>query len=118
MSRIGKIPVQVPSGVKVALDGSTLKVNGALGSLELAVNPEIILELKGSEIEVTRGNDGRSARAGVGLQSMQERAELLGAQLRITSAPGAGTTVRIECRLDSSLMEGDEDGRNKAHAGR
>ena len=67
MSRIGKIPVQVPSGVKVALDGSTLKVNGALGSLELAVNPEIILEVKGSEIEVTRGNDGRSARALHGL---------------------------------------------------
>jgi len=67
MSRIGKNPVQVPSGVKVALNGSTLKVNGTLGALELEINPEIKLEVKGSEIEVTRGNDGRSARSLHGL---------------------------------------------------
>jgi large subunit ribosomal protein L6 len=67
MSRIGKIPVTVPSGVKVALDGSTLKVNGTLGSLELTINPEVNLEVKGSEIEVTRGNDGRTARSLHGL---------------------------------------------------
>lgn len=67
MSRIGKIPVQVPSGVKIALDGSKLKVNGTLGALELDVNHEITLEVKGSEIEVTRANDGRTARSLHGL---------------------------------------------------
>ncbi|OGQ02259.1 MAG: 50S ribosomal protein L6 [Deltaproteobacteria bacterium RBG_19FT_COMBO_58_16] len=67
MSRIGKNPVQVPSGVKIALDGSTLKVNGTLGSLELEIKPEINLEVKGSEIEFTRANDGRSARSLHGL---------------------------------------------------
>jgi len=67
MSRIGKNPVTVPSGVKVALDGSTLKVNGALGALELDINPEVSLEVKGSEIEVTRANDGRAARSLHGL---------------------------------------------------
>ncbi len=67
MSRIGKIPIKVPSSVKVALEGAKLKVNGPLGSLELALKPEVKVEVKGSEIAVTRKDDGRAARSMHGL---------------------------------------------------
>lgn len=51
------------------------------------------------------GFDLRDARAsdpfaGTGLQGMRERAELIGAQLRISSRPGAGTTVRVEVSVE------------------
>ncbi|MFQ5736806.1 MAG: 50S ribosomal protein L6 [Thermodesulfobacteriota bacterium] len=67
MSRIGKIPVQVPSGVKIALEGSLFKANGPLGALELPIRPEVELDVKGSEIEVRRKDDGRLARSLHGL---------------------------------------------------
>ncbi len=67
MSRIGKLPIQVPSGVKVAAEGSTFKANGPLGSLELPLRPEVAVEVKGSEITVTRKGEDRNSRSLHGL---------------------------------------------------
>lgn len=67
MSRIGKLPIDVPSGVKVSLEGATVKVNGPLGSLDMTVSPEVNVEMNGSVIAVKRKDDGRSARALHGL---------------------------------------------------
>ena len=46
MSRIGKAPVQLPKGVKVAIDGQRLTVEGPLGKLEHRVHPaqEVLVE--------------------------------------------------------------------------
>jgi len=67
MSRIGKQPIQITGAVKVAVDGSIVKVAGPLGSLELGVRPEIKVEVKGSVIEVTRNEETRTARSLHGL---------------------------------------------------
>lgn len=67
MSRIGKLAITVPNGVKVALDKGLVKVNGPQGSLELPVRPEIKVEVKDSTVSVQRTDEGRLARSLHGL---------------------------------------------------
>lgn len=67
MSRIGKHPISVPSGVKVSASGGKVQVNGPKGALEIPLKPEISVDVKGAVIEVKRADDGRSARALHGL---------------------------------------------------
>lgn len=67
MSRIGKRAIAVPANVKVALDGGTVKVAGPQGNLETPIRGEVKIEVKGSEIIVTRADDSRIARSVHGL---------------------------------------------------
>ncbi|MBO7546904.1 MAG: 50S ribosomal protein L6 [Bacteroidales bacterium] len=58
MSRIGKLPVNLPSGVKVELlDGNVLKVKGPKGELCQKVDPDIQVALEDNEIKFTRPTD-------------------------------------------------------------
>lgn len=68
MSRIGRLPVPVPSGVEVTIDGQDVTVKGPKGSLDLTV-PAPITVAKGEDgsVEVTRPNDERDSRARHGL---------------------------------------------------
>jgi len=63
MSRIGKHPVPVPSGVEVALDGQTLSVSGKLGKLRRALPPEVELARENGSIAVRPRSDDKRARA-------------------------------------------------------
>ena len=65
MSRIGKKPVKVPSGVKVELKGNQLSISGAADTLTIEIRPEIQVEYDpdASEIVVTRQSDQRLPRA-------------------------------------------------------
>jgi large subunit ribosomal protein L6 len=67
MSRIGKQPVQLPSGVKVDLAGSRVKVQGPKGTLERAFHPEMIIEREGDDLVVRRPTDTQQHRALHGL---------------------------------------------------
>ncbi|MFG1926254.1 50S ribosomal protein L6 [Cryptosporangium sp. NPDC048952] len=68
MSRIGKLPIQVPSGVDVAIDGSTVTVKGPKGTLtHQVVEPITIGRGDDGSIEVTRPNDERRAKERHGL---------------------------------------------------
>ncbi|MDY6050299.1 MAG: 50S ribosomal protein L6 [Corynebacterium sp.] len=67
MSRVGKLPVVVPSGVDVTIDGQHVAVKGPKGTLELDVNAPIAVALEDGEIKVTRPNDERENRALHGL---------------------------------------------------
>ncbi|MDR2509464.1 MAG: 50S ribosomal protein L6 [Spirochaetaceae bacterium] len=67
MSRIGKIPVKVPSGVKVSFADNTMSVEGPKGKLTQTYHDVITFENKGSEIEVGRVNDEKQTRAFHGL---------------------------------------------------
>ena len=69
MSRIGKAPVQIPKGVKVAIDGATLKVEGPLGKLEHTIHPAVKIALDPTDglLKVTRGDDDRTSRSVHGL---------------------------------------------------
>ncbi|KLO63445.1 50S ribosomal protein L6 [Dermacoccus sp. PE3] len=68
MSRIGRLPVPVPSGVEVTIDGQDVTVKGPKGTLDLTV-PAPITVAKGEDgsVEVTRPNDERDSRSRHGL---------------------------------------------------
>ena len=65
MSRIGKKPIKVPSGVKVELKGKQITVAGSKASLSMDIYPTIQVEYNAdaSEIVVTRTGDERQERA-------------------------------------------------------
>ena len=67
MSRIGRKPVTIPEKVKVAVQGTTLKVQGPKGELTLSVHPRITVKVEGTEVKVTRPTDIRTDRALHGL---------------------------------------------------
>ena len=57
MSRIGKKPVPVPSGVTVSVQGATVTAKGPKGELVRAFRPEMAIRLEGSTVTVTRPSD-------------------------------------------------------------
>jgi len=57
MSRIGKKPVPVPSGVTVQVEGQLIRVKGPKGELARTVHAEIGLALEGDAVSVTRPSD-------------------------------------------------------------
>jgi large subunit ribosomal protein L6 len=67
MSRIGKNPVPVPSGVTVDIDGQTVTVKGPKGSLTHVVAEPITVEQTDGVIEVKRPNDERRSKSLHGL---------------------------------------------------
>jgi large subunit ribosomal protein L6 len=68
MSRIGKLPVPVPSGVDVTIDGRTVTVKGPKGTLTHTVaEPITVVRDDDGTIRVTRPNDERTSRALHGL---------------------------------------------------
>lgn len=67
MSRIGKMPVAVPSGVEVTIEGSSVNVKGSKGALTREFNERIGFELDNGTLTVTRPDDSRESRALHGL---------------------------------------------------
>lgn len=67
MSRIGKVPITIPSGVEVQLDGQRVTVKGARGTLERTLRPEVRLEIEGTTLRVVPIDDSGAARAQWGL---------------------------------------------------
>lgn len=58
MSRIGKLPVNLPAGVSVELlDGNVVKVKGPLGEMYQKVDPDITVTIEDNEIKFTRPTD-------------------------------------------------------------
>ena len=67
MSRIGRLPVSIPSGVDITIDGQTVKVKGPKGELSHVVAEPIKVEKGDADLEVKRPNDERQSRALHGL---------------------------------------------------
>jgi len=67
VSRVGKLPVPIPSGVKCELAGMHLKVTGPKGTLERALHPDMTVTLDGQHIVVARSSDKGAYRALHGL---------------------------------------------------
>ena len=68
MSRIGRLPIPVPSGVDVAIDGQTVNVKGPKGSLSHTVAAPIAVQrTEDGVLQVTRPDDERESRALHGL---------------------------------------------------
>ena len=67
MSRIGRLPVAIPSGVDVTIDGQTVKVKGPKGELSHVVVEPIAVEKGEETLQVTRPDDERTNRSLHGL---------------------------------------------------
>ena len=67
MSRIGKLPITIPEGVEVKLDGNKISVKGPKGTLEREINPIMKVSIEGNTITVTRPNDEALSRSLHGL---------------------------------------------------
>ena len=67
MSRIGKQPIKVPSGVELKVNGSSVAVKGPKGNLQRDLHPNMKIELQDGEVKVTRPTDGRLDRSLHGL---------------------------------------------------
>lgn len=67
MSRIGKLPVAVPAGVKINIADGALTVEGPKGKLSRSYNSLVQVKFENSEVSVTRVNDTKEARSFHGL---------------------------------------------------
>ena len=98
MSRIGKLPIPVPAGVEVKIDGQTVEVKGPKGSLTHVVPEPIRVALEDNAVVVTRPNDERIARSLHGLtrtliannihgvtQGFSKGLEIVGTGYRVTA---------------------------------
>ena len=68
MSRIGKLPIPVPSGVEVKLGTEVVEVKGPKGSLQTPVCSCLKYEVEGGNVTITRQDESRLARAQHGLR--------------------------------------------------
>lgn len=67
MSRIGKLPVEIPAGVTVTVKDGVITVKGPKGELSQKLNQNLTYTVEGNQLEVTRPNDERESRAQHGL---------------------------------------------------
>lgn len=67
MSRIGKLPIQIPTGVTITVDNGVVNVTGPKGNLSQATLPNVTVTLEDNILKVTRNSDAKIARAQHGL---------------------------------------------------
>ena len=67
MSRIGKLPLTIPAGVKVAVDASAVRLEGPKGKLQSAIPAGVDVKVEGNVLRVERRTDDRKLRALHGL---------------------------------------------------
>jgi large subunit ribosomal protein L6 len=98
MSRIGKLPIAVPSGVDVAIDDALVTVKGPKGTLSHSVAAPIIVERNEGVLDVKRPDDERESRALHGLtrtlisnmvvgvtEGFEKKLEIVGVGYRVLS---------------------------------
>jgi len=88
MSRIGKKPVSIPSGVEVTLEKNVIKVKGAKGALEFAHRREVKVAKEENEIIVSKLGDTKKAQA------------IWGTTAKMISNMFAGVTVGFQKQLE------------------
>ncbi len=67
MSRVGKLPIKIPSGVTITVDSDWITVNGSKGQLKQFTMPGVSVKVEGDEANVMRENDEPKNRSKHGL---------------------------------------------------
>jgi large subunit ribosomal protein L6 len=105
MSRIGRLPIEIPAGVDITVNGADVTVKGPKGELSLTVKEPITVEIAENQVVVTRPNDERESRSLHGLtrtlianqvlgvtQGYSKGLEVVGTGYRVTAR---GTAVEF-----------------------
>jgi large subunit ribosomal protein L6 len=71
MSRVGKKPVTVPSGVTATIDGQTVKMKGTKGELSFLVPEEVSVAMEDGAVQVNPRDESKTARAKWGMSRAQ-----------------------------------------------
>ncbi len=105
MSRIGKKPIPLPSGVKVAWENGTLTVTGPKGALSRAMPPRVTLEIDAKELRVVPVDDSRLTRSAWGLGRTLAANMVTGVSTGFTRVMEmVGTGYKAEARTENLLV--------------
>jgi len=120
MSRIGRLPIAVPGGVDVGVDGRTVTVKGPKGTLTHSVAAPIEVAQEGSTLTVTRPDDERYSRSLHGLtrtlifnmvvgvtQGYEKKLEIVGTGYRVTAK---GSNLEFALGYSHSITVEPPDG--------
>ena len=132
MSRIGKLPISIPSGVDIAIDNNVITVKGPKGELSQVFDPSIGISVEDNQIELVRKSDSKQVRAYHGLyralinnmvvgvsEGFKKQLELVGVGFRANTQPGnilelsLGFTHSILLQLPSQIIVEVKSERNK-----
>ena len=131
MSRIGKLPIQVPAGVTVTIKDSVVTVKGPKGELVQAVNPAIEVSFEAGVLTLTRPTESKEHRAMHGLyrslinnmvlgvsDGYKKELELVGVGYRVSNAGqlldlSLGYTHNIYLQLPAEIKVETKSERNK-----
>lgn len=115
MSRIGKLPIAVPSGVLVSIDNSLVTVKGPKGELSQKIAEPIVVEQSEGQLEVKRPDDERRSRALHGLtrtlvnnmvigvtDGFEKKLEIVGVGYRVLSK--GPTELEFQLGYSHSIM--------------
>jgi large subunit ribosomal protein L6 len=107
MSRIGRMPIDVPAGVTVSIDGQHVSVKGPKGELALMVSEPIQVAVEDNQVVVTRPNEERLSKSLHGLtrtlinnnivgvtQGYEKKLEVVGTGYRV-AAKGSGLELSL-----------------------
>jgi large subunit ribosomal protein L6 len=114
MSRIGKMPVKIPSGVTVSIDSDVITVNGSKGTLTQFTMPEVSIKQQDDELVLAAVDDERVSRSKHGLmrtlvqnmvtgvsQGFEKKLEVNGIGFRINLA---GRELRMSLGLSHEAV--------------
>lgn len=131
MSRIGKLPITVPDGVEVQLEGQTIRVKGKKGELSFTFQDSVLVTQEGNQLIVKRKDDSPQSRAFHGLtrallqnmvtgvsQGFEKRLEIIGVGYRaqisgkkLTLSLGFSHPVELQAP-EGIEMEMDKEAKN------
>jgi large subunit ribosomal protein L6 len=131
MSRIGKLPIQIPAGVTVTYNDNLVTVKGPKGELSQQINPDIKLKVEDGVLSLSRPSDERTHRAQHGLyralinnmvtgvsEGYKKNLELVGVGYRVTNTGqvlelSLGYTHNIYLQLPQEVKVETKTERNK-----
>ena len=105
MSRIGRKPIEIPSGTTVTIDGTKITVKGKLGLLEREMHPRIVVKQEGSALHVERASDNKFDRSLHGLSRTLVANMVTGVNTGFTkSLEIQGVGYRVELKPNMLLL--------------
>lgn len=102
MSKVGKLPVAIPAGVKVNVTADTVSVEGPKGKLSQAYDPIVEIKVEGANALVTRKDDSKRARSCHGLYRNLLNNMVLGVTSGFTKSlviTGVGYRAEVQGKL-------------------